>query len=334
MEFAQNGSDVGALEESRQENIVFVGNLPNNISKERILLLFAKYSPRHVQRIQSGVKCFAYVDFGDAENASLAIQDLNKSTYEGRHLIVGVSKKHLAKLKHSNRMKDYVCDDLHYQEATPKIETEGNEDVYDCCAVHEDEQPELKRTGHRIYVGNLPNNIKKDCIQRLFAKYCPRDLQRVQCGKKCFAFLDLGDAENVLLAIKELNYTMYEGRRLIVSEMKRNSASKDFSCVAKEIQGDESSFNIENNKEESYWGPSSSFGIDYAGDASDEPSGSPCLQCQGMSQSEEEVCLKSILVQQSRNLQLEEKKLLLEIEKLQLEIKKLTREDSFFTCQP
>ncbi|KAJ1139870.1 hypothetical protein NDU88_006233 [Pleurodeles waltl] len=276
MEFAQNVSDDGALEESRKANEVevFVGNVQNNISK---------------------------------------------------------------------------CDELHYQEATSKCEAESNEDVYDCCAVHENEQPvqglvhctmssssgssELKWTTHRIYVGNLPNNITKECIRRLFAKYCPRHLQRVQCGKKCFAFLDLGDAENVVLAIKELNYTMFQGRRLIVSEMKRNSASKDFSCATEKIQGDQSSFDIENNKEENYWGPSSSFGMDYAGDASDVPSGIPCSQCQGMAQSEEEVCLKYILAQQSRNLQLEEKKLLLEIEKLQLEIKKLTRENSFFTCR-
>ncbi|XP_020021728.1 tudor domain-containing protein 10 [Castor canadensis] len=81
---------VGGLK--KRETEVYVGNLPLDVSEEEILYLLKDYNPLHVCRIQSGCKCFAFVDLGSVEKVALAIQELNGKLFHRRKLFVNINK--------------------------------------------------------------------------------------------------------------------------------------------------------------------------------------------------------------------------------------------------
>uniref|UniRef100_A0A8C0ZUK2 RRM domain-containing protein n=1 Tax=Castor canadensis TaxID=51338 RepID=A0A8C0ZUK2_CASCN len=76
----------------KRETEVYVGNLPLDVSEEEILYLLKDYNPLHVCRIQSGCKCFAFVDLGSVEKVALAIQELNGKLFHRRKLFVNINK--------------------------------------------------------------------------------------------------------------------------------------------------------------------------------------------------------------------------------------------------
>uniref|UniRef100_UPI00398E40C8 tudor domain-containing protein 10-like n=1 Tax=Pristiophorus japonicus TaxID=55135 RepID=UPI00398E40C8 len=75
----------------------------------------------------------------------------------------------------------------------------------------------LKRSD--VYIGNLPSEIVEDQIMQLFAAFEPVKVRKVVSGQKCYAFVDVGNAENVALAVSHLNNTFYNGRRLVVRNL-------------------------------------------------------------------------------------------------------------------
>ncbi|XP_060676718.1 tudor domain-containing protein 10-like isoform X2 [Hemiscyllium ocellatum] len=77
-----------------------------------------------------------------------------------------------------------------------------------------------------IYIGNLPSEIAEEQVQKLFAAFEPVTVRKIVSGLKCYAFVDVGDAENVALAISHLNNTIYNGRRLVVRELCESRGSE------------------------------------------------------------------------------------------------------------
>ncbi|XP_041035711.1 tudor domain-containing protein 10-like isoform X1 [Carcharodon carcharias] len=70
-----------------------------------------------------------------------------------------------------------------------------------------------------VYIGNLPSEIAEEQILQLFAAFEPVKVRKIVSGLKCYAFVDVGDTENVALAVSHLNNTIYNGRRLVVREL-------------------------------------------------------------------------------------------------------------------
>nr|KAF6414556.1 tudor domain containing 10 [Molossus molossus] len=88
----------GVLEEQRslrlkkRETEVFVGNLPLGISEEEIRYLLKDFSPLHVHKVQSGCKCFAFVDLGSVQKVALVIQELNGKPFHNKKLYVNSNR--------------------------------------------------------------------------------------------------------------------------------------------------------------------------------------------------------------------------------------------------
>ncbi|XP_078288060.1 tudor domain-containing protein 10-like [Rhinoraja longicauda] len=82
---------------------------------------------------------------------------------------------------------------------------------------------EIKKTAglkkNELYIGNLPSDTTEDQIMQLFAAFEPVRVRRIASGLKCYAFVDLGTPQNVMLAVSHLNNTIYSGRRLIVRDL-------------------------------------------------------------------------------------------------------------------
>ncbi|XP_021563279.1 tudor domain-containing protein 10 [Carlito syrichta] len=60
---------------------------------EEILNLLKDFSPLHVHRVQSGCKCFAFVDLGSMQKVALAIQELNGKFFHKRKLFVNTNRR-------------------------------------------------------------------------------------------------------------------------------------------------------------------------------------------------------------------------------------------------
>ncbi|XP_072346735.1 tudor domain-containing protein 10-like [Scyliorhinus torazame] len=81
------------------------------------------------------------------------------------------------------------------------------------------EPKKVKGLRKDVYIGNLPSEIAEEQILQLFAAFEPLKVHKVVSGPKCFAFVDVGLAENVALAVSHLNNTIYNGRRLVVRDL-------------------------------------------------------------------------------------------------------------------
>ncbi|XP_048476265.1 uncharacterized protein LOC125487861 [Rhincodon typus] len=77
-----------------------------------------------------------------------------------------------------------------------------------------------------VYIGNLPSEIAEEQILQLFAAFEPVKVRKIVSGLKCYAFVDVGDAENVMLAVNHLNNTIYNGRRLVVRDLCESRGSE------------------------------------------------------------------------------------------------------------
>ncbi|KAF6293886.1 tudor domain containing 10 [Rhinolophus ferrumequinum] len=88
----------GVLEEQKsprfkkRETEVYVGNLPLDVSEEDIRNLLKDFSPLHVHKVQSGCKCFAFVDLGSVQKVALAVQELNGRFFHKRKLYVNSNR--------------------------------------------------------------------------------------------------------------------------------------------------------------------------------------------------------------------------------------------------
>nr|XP_020140936.1 tudor domain-containing protein 10 isoform X2 [Microcebus murinus] len=77
------------------------------------------------------------------------------------------------------------------------------------------------RKEKQVYVGNLPLDISEEEILCLLKDFNPLHVHKIQNGCKCFAFVDLGSAQDVALAIQELNGKPFHKRKLFVNTNKR-----------------------------------------------------------------------------------------------------------------
>nr|XP_033797995.1 tudor domain-containing protein 10 isoform X2 [Geotrypetes seraphini] len=204
---------------------------------------------------------------------------------------------------------------------------------------------EQRRAQQELYAGNLPSNISMKHLKSLFSKYNPKCIRKVETERKCYAFIDFEDSETLELAIKQLNNTTYEGRRLIVhmAHQKRKERvswkntkreSEDISKETKE-PSDTLTSDMYAELDKSSLCANSEY-LCYEEDEQDvcetPDQGGHMIQDQDMYVTSKQhsciihdqgVCMMTVLHQQSRNLDLEEKKLLLEIKKLEMEIRKL-----------
>ncbi|XP_048381730.1 tudor domain-containing protein 10-like [Stegostoma tigrinum] len=101
---------------------VYIGNLPSEIAEEQILQLFAAFEPVKVRKIVSGLKCYAFVDVGDAENVALAVNHLNNTIYNGRRLVV----RDLCEPRGSERLTEATDIELPPLEKVDKDPSLGN----------------------------------------------------------------------------------------------------------------------------------------------------------------------------------------------------------------
>uniref|UniRef100_A0A2K6GVX5 Tudor domain containing 10 n=1 Tax=Propithecus coquereli TaxID=379532 RepID=A0A2K6GVX5_PROCO len=85
----------------------------------------------------------------------------------------------------------------------------------------EQKSPGLKKRETEVYVGNLPLDISEEEILCLLKDFSPLHVHKIQNGCKCFAFVDLGSAQNVALAIQGLNGKLFHKRKLFVNTNKR-----------------------------------------------------------------------------------------------------------------
>uniref|UniRef100_A0A8C5UJW8 Tudor domain containing 10 n=1 Tax=Microcebus murinus TaxID=30608 RepID=A0A8C5UJW8_MICMU len=83
------------------------------------------------------------------------------------------------------------------------------------------EQKSPGKVEKQVYVGNLPLDISEEEILCLLKDFNPLHVHKIQNGCKCFAFVDLGSAQDVALAIQELNGKPFHKRKLFVNTNKR-----------------------------------------------------------------------------------------------------------------
>ncbi|XP_078526396.1 tudor domain-containing protein 10 [Lissotriton helveticus] len=72
---------------------VYVGNLSSDVTEEQIVDFFKDFNPLHVKKCQSGMKCFAFVDFSSAKTQQNVISKCHGTKFSGRSVIVKASIK-------------------------------------------------------------------------------------------------------------------------------------------------------------------------------------------------------------------------------------------------
>ncbi|XP_067832202.1 tudor domain-containing protein 10-like isoform X2 [Heptranchias perlo] len=168
------------------KNEVYIGNLPSEMIEDQIMQLFAAYEPVKVRKVVSGLKCYAFVDVGDAENVALAVSHLNNTFYSGRRLVV----RDLAESRSSERPTEMELP------ALEKVDKDSSSQSSE----------ESQFVSRPIKDGSQSSNA------------VPLEMS--------YAFVDVGDAENVALAVSHLNNTFYSGRRLVVRDLAESRSSE------------------------------------------------------------------------------------------------------------
>ena len=80
---------------------------------------------------------------------------------------------------------------------------------------------------YKVYVGNLPFSANEKDIRELFSGFVVKGVSivydRETQRSKGFAFVELGDAEEVKEAIVELDQAELGGRRVVVNEARERA---------------------------------------------------------------------------------------------------------------
>ncbi|KAB0388052.1 hypothetical protein FD755_003008 [Muntiacus reevesi] len=76
-----------------RKNELYIMHFSSLANKEEIRCLLKDFNPLHVHRVQSGCKCFAFVDLGSMQKVALAIQALNGKLFHKRKLYVNSSNR-------------------------------------------------------------------------------------------------------------------------------------------------------------------------------------------------------------------------------------------------
>lgn len=78
-----------------------------------------------------------------------------------------------------------------------------------------------------IYISNIPKKVDKQLLHRLLEPYGPIiSLNIIYRGEFAFAFAEFDDMRDAAIAVKELNQTLYQNRKLKVEfkNKKKNTA--------------------------------------------------------------------------------------------------------------
>ncbi|XP_069796637.1 tudor domain-containing protein 10-like isoform X2 [Narcine bancroftii] len=101
-----------------------------------------------------------------------------------------------------------------------KLESSGRELTCwaSCPEVTSNKRLEKKEATelNEIYTENLPSEITEGQFMQKLDAFKPMKVHKVDVGLKCYAFVNVGDPENVPLAVNHLNNTAFKGCRLVV----------------------------------------------------------------------------------------------------------------------
>ncbi|XP_063295372.1 tudor domain-containing protein 10 [Pelobates fuscus] len=214
------------------QNLVYAGNLHNEVTEEELLLLFNDYDPIHVKKYRRDQKCFAFVQLSTSDGVLQVIQKLDKTMFKGRLLIVRgydqefnkcpdftktartnqdcESASAICKNKDSRREEissttNLPCD-ITKKENIPNSELNGTQALSNLKELRAEAQ---------IFVSNIPYYMSEVELHNLFKEYDAECVQKLQRDVKCFAFVKLRSSEKVELAISKINGTICKGRQLL-----------------------------------------------------------------------------------------------------------------------
>jgi polyadenylate-binding protein len=194
----------GGLDKTRYTNL-YVKNLPEDFSKERLDELFAKHGAITSSLLVTGDdgKCrgFAFVNYGTTEEASAAAEALNNVEVDGKRLYVGRAQK---KEERERELK----------ERFEQIKAEKQK----------------KWAGVNLYIKNLSDSMDKDRLTTEFSKFGLITSARIMAtedGKsRGFGFVCFATPDEATKAVTEMNGKMVDGKPLYVALAQRKEVRR------------------------------------------------------------------------------------------------------------
>eukprot|EP00744_Colponema_vietnamica_P000367 GILI01000643.1.p2 GENE.GILI01000643.1~~GILI01000643.1.p2 ORF type:complete len:590 (-),score=224.90 GILI01000643.1:271-2040(-) len=197
--------DRQAPEAERVFTNVFVKNLPENTSDDKLESLFASHGPITsvmVTKDETGKpKGFGFINFQNAEDARHAVEQMHGAEVEGKQLHVCRAQKRSereAELKHM-------------------FEAQKAEN-------------QLKYVGVNLYVKNLEDTVDDDKLREAFSKFgtiTSTKVMRDEKGvSKGFGFVCFSSPDEATRAVTEMNRTLLYGKPLYVSLHQRKDVRR------------------------------------------------------------------------------------------------------------
>lgn len=172
-------------------SVIYVGNLPYDVTEDEIVIFFKEYNALYVRKMQRELKCFAFVHMSSAEDAAQAVTSLNRTPLRGRLLVLrSMSQYHNEKKRGPSQL---------LPTATPG--SPGEPRMTD-------------RRDEQIFISNLPNDVCKEELRNLFKDFRPENLRIYAQKNYSFAFVTLPSAEDVLRAVSRMHGLQYRGQRM------------------------------------------------------------------------------------------------------------------------
>jgi len=174
---------------------VFVKNLPETVDDDKLNQMFSAYGPITSAIImkdeQDKPKGFGFVNFETAEDAALAVQELNGKEMEGKQLYVGRAQK---KIERQSELKS-------------KFEAQKIEQL-------------SKWQGVNLYVKNLDDEVDDDKLRDLFTPFGSITSAKVMRDdknhSKGFGFVCYTNPEEATKAVTEMNGKIVVNKPLYV----------------------------------------------------------------------------------------------------------------------
>lgn len=184
---------------------VYIKNLPEDISDEKIEEMFTPYGPivsAKVMTEESGrAKGFGFVSYEDPDSAEKACEEMNNKEYNGKNLYVGRAQK---KSERQSELKDKF----------EKLKIER-----------------LNRfQGVNLYVKNLDENIDNERLRKEFSQFGNITSARVMTDEtqrsKGFGFVCFSSPEEATRAVTEMNGRIVVAKPLYVALAQRKEDRK------------------------------------------------------------------------------------------------------------
>ncbi|KAM9685544.1 LOW QUALITY PROTEIN: tudor domain-containing protein 10 [Trichechus inunguis] len=88
-------------------------------------------------------------------------------------------------------------------------------------ALVQQKSPGFKKRDTEVYAGSLPPDVCEVEILNFLKDFSPLRVHKIQNGCKCFAFVELGSVQKVVLAVQELNGMLFHKRKLYMNSNKK-----------------------------------------------------------------------------------------------------------------